>query len=410
MAPRCAAPPGEVGSAQRRRAVLGAPRDGQGSAWWIVVLAGAVPAEPGGVPWPALLAVLALLVMAAAIYASTIARPVRELARATRRVGEAWPAPVPLRGPRELRELALGFDAMLQRLQQVEDERQVLIGGLPHDLRAPLARLRLRLAMLPPGVETSGLAGDLASIERIVRQFNDYLQGGPEPETARRTLVDVVEQAVEPYRSLGRAIRSELDGGEAATVPPLALRRILDNLLDNAFRHGSEPVVLRARSLGRGEVELRVTDAGGGIPAAAGERALEPFTKLDPARGQAGCGLGLAIVRQLARQLGGQVRFEGGAGAFTVVVRLQVPPVVVAPAVGKAPALAPATGTGTAQAIVAAMALWVAAMPAAHAMAGERGGGGGAPPPATDRAPAGGGCPRGPESGARGSRGRRGGG
>lgn len=297
-------------------------QDIDGEAWWIVVLVGEPPPAPGSVPWSALSGVLLLLLVAAVMYAATIARPVRELAQATRRVGATWPEPVPLRGPRELRELAASFNGMLERLRQVEEERHVLLGGLPHDLRAPLARLRLRLAMLPPGADVEGLGGDLGSIERIVRQFNDFLQGGAGPEAARIAIGEIVEQSIAPHRSLGRDVAATLPVDGGPRVPPLALRRVLDNLVDNAFRHGRAPVRVLAREDGD-ELVVEVTDAGPGIPAAAGGAALAPFTKLDPSRGRGGCGLGLAIVRQIVGGLGGEVELGGAPGAFTVRVRLR---------------------------------------------------------------------------------------
>src|SRR6185369_8762499 len=119
-----------------------------GETWWIVVLAGDPPPAPGGVPWSAVAAVLLALLGVAALYAATITRPLRRLAAATHRVGEAWPEPVSVEGPAELRELADSFNSMLVRLRQIENERRVLLGGLPHDLRAPLTRLRLRVATL----------------------------------------------------------------------------------------------------------------------------------------------------------------------------------------------------------------------------------------------------------------------
>lgn len=296
-------------------------QDVDGEAWWIVVLVGDPPPAPGSVPWSALIGVLLLLLVAAVMYAATIARPVLELAQATRRVGASWPEPVPLRGPRELRELAASFNGMLERLRQVEDERLVLLGGLPHDLRAPLARLKLRLAMLPAGADVAGLGADLGSIERIVRQFNDFLQGGVGPEAERVAIGELVEQSLAPHRSLGRDVEASVPADGGPRVPPLAMRRVLDNLVDNAFRHGRAPVRVVARELAGGLV-LDVTDAGPGIPQAAGSTALAPFTKLDPSRGRGGCGLGLAIVRQIVGGLGGEVELGGAPGAFTVRVRL----------------------------------------------------------------------------------------
>jgi two-component system osmolarity sensor histidine kinase EnvZ len=294
-----------------------------GESWWIVVLAGQPPPPPGGVPWIAVAAVLAGLLLVATAYAASITRPLRELAGATRLLGEGWPAPVNIDGPAELRDLADSFNGMLVRLRQIENERLVLLGGLPHDLRAPLTRLRLRLAMLPGVEEHPGVADDIASIDRIVRQFSEYLRG-VQPDEPRQPLQQIVRSAVESYYGLGRDVQLEGDPDLDVMLPQFAVRRVIDNLIENAAQHGQEPIRVRIGASPSGEAELTVTDHGRGIPADAADAACEPFTKLDPARGRGGCGLGLAIVRQLARQLGGNVRFERGQNSFAVVVSLGV--------------------------------------------------------------------------------------
>lgn len=294
-----------------------------GESWWIVVLAGQPPPPQGGVPWIAVAAVLLGLLLVATVYAATITRPLRELAGATRRLGDGWPPPVHIDGAAELRDLADSFNGMLVRLRQIENERLVLLGGLPHDLRAPLTRLRLRIATLSDLDENPGIADDIASIDRIVRQFSEYLRG-VQPDEPRQPLHEIARSTVESYQSLGRDV--QMDGGSepALPVPQFAMRRVIENLIENASQHGQEPVRVRVRMSTSGQTELIVTDHGRGIPVEAAEAAVEPFTKLDPARGRGSCGLGLAIVRQLARQLGGGVRFERGENSFAVVVSLGV--------------------------------------------------------------------------------------
>lgn len=294
-----------------------------GERWWIVVLAGDPPPGSDVVPWPAVAAVLLSLLAVAALYASSITRPLRELAEATHRIGDGWPDPVDIDGPHELRDLADSFNGMLVRLRQIEGERLVLLGGLPHDLRAPLTRLRLRLATLTDLGEHPGIADDIASIDRIVRQFSEYLRG-VQPDEPRLPLDDLVHAAVEANRSLGRDVSIEGDGEVAVRMPQFAVRRLLDNLIENAVQHGSEPVRVSLQRVSAGVVELCVTDHGPGIAPEVAEMALQPFTKLDPARGRGGCGLGLAIVRQLARQLGGYVRLVKEPNYFSVIVGLGV--------------------------------------------------------------------------------------
>lgn len=298
-------------------------QDIAGEAWWIVVFAGMPPPPPAGMPWAFVAAVLLGLLVIAALFAATITRPLRTLALATRRVGDSWPEPVSAHGPVELQELAHSFNEMLVRLRQIETERLVLLGGLPHDLRSPLTRLRLRLATLTDVGEHPAIADDIASIDRIVRQFSEYLRG-VHPDEQQAPLQSILESAVDSCRGLGRDVRLQCELDEATHVPRFALRRLIDNLLDNALQHGREPVAVLARRLDPERIEIVVRDQGPGIPPDAAEAALQPFTKLDPARGGEGCGLGLAIVRQLARQLGGSVEFGRGPEGFAVIVTLGV--------------------------------------------------------------------------------------
>lgn len=298
-------------------------QDIDGESWWIVFLAGGPPPAASGVPWIAVVAVLLALLAIATLYAATITRPLRKLADAIQRIGDDWPEPLNVHGPAELREVAGGFNAMLLRLRQIEDERQVLLGGLPHDLRAPLTRLRLRLATLTELGEHPGIVGDIGAIDRIVRQFMEYLRGVQSNEP-RVPLEDVVNGVVESQLGVGRDVRWGGEAGVRDLVPQYSLQRLLDNLIENSVQHGRPPVDVQIAKAGPGFVEITVADRGSGIPEELMEVALEPFTKVDPARGRGGCGLGLAIVRQLARQLGGGVRFERSVKAFSVIVRLGV--------------------------------------------------------------------------------------
>ncbi len=320
---RYAQQPAEVRHTTEPGASYWVSQEIDGVLWWIVVLAGGLPPAPDGVPWPLVATVLLALLGVAAMFAATISRPLRELAAATHRIGDTLPEPVNVEGPAELRDLVASFNSMLVRLQQIEDERRVLLGGLPHDLRAPLTRLRLRLATLTGLGEHPGIVDDIESIDRIVRQFTDFLRGAQQDEPLW-ALDRIVHSVVDAYRTTGQDVRVEGDLDLDVPVPQFAVSRILDNLIGNAVQHGRGPVLLRVASTEPGFVDLSVTDHGEGIPAGTAELALQPFTKLDAARGRGGCGLGLAIVRQLARRMGGGIRFEKTADSFSVLVRLGV--------------------------------------------------------------------------------------
>ncbi len=174
---RYVAPPVEVVRANAPAAGYWVSQVIGGEKWWIVVLNDGPPPAAGRVPWMAVAAVLLGLLAIAALYAASITRPLRELAAATHRIGDSWPDPVNVDGPAELRDLAGSFNDMLVRLRQIEGERRVLLGGLPHDLRAPLTRLRLRIETSSELDSQPGIIEDIAAIDRIVRQFAEYLRG-----------------------------------------------------------------------------------------------------------------------------------------------------------------------------------------------------------------------------------------
>jgi two-component system osmolarity sensor histidine kinase EnvZ len=231
------------------------------------------------------------------------------------------PAAVPLRGTGSVRRLGQRFNAMLERLEAASRERRTMLAGIAHDLRAPLTRLRLRLA--DAGMEPEAAARsevDLTALERITRQFLLFAgAGGDEPAVAV------------PLDALLGELAAVADASTLAldTVPlerrvrPVSLGRAIANLIDNAFEHGRPPLLLRLRpGPGPDGFTICVRDAGEGIPPEQWARALEPFQRLDRARGGQGhCGLGLAIAERVAREHGGQLRagVDGTGEGFAVI-------------------------------------------------------------------------------------------
>jgi len=255
-----------------------------------------------------------------------VQRPLGQLEEALGGVGlEERPAAVPLRGTGSVRRLSQRFNAMLERLEAASRERRTMLAGIAHDLRAPLTRLRLRLA--ETGGDREGSEGararseaDLASLERITGQFLLFAgAGGDEPAV------------VVPLDALLAELAAVADASTLAldTVPlerrvrPVALGRAIANLIDNALEHGRAPLKLTLRAgPGPDGFTIRVRDAGEGIPAGQWARALEPFQRLDRARGGQGhCGLGLAITERVAREHGGQLRAvsDGPGEGFEVI-------------------------------------------------------------------------------------------
>ena len=267
--------------------------------------------------WGAL--VLLLSIVGAFLIVVRINRPLRELTRGALLVGRGrTPPPVAETGPSEIRTLSRAFNQMTADLERIEQDRALLLAGISHDLRTPLSRIRLGVEMLEPGADSAlreGMVQDIEDIDAVISQFLDFARVSGEQSSAAETdLNELVAAALERYRRQGKSVEAKLARGlPHLMLKPLAIQRLLTNLVDNALRHGGTEVeVQTARDDGR--VCLSVLDRGPGIPEQESERMLQPFTRLDDARSTSGSGLGLAIVDRIARLHGASVRLLARAG------------------------------------------------------------------------------------------------
>jgi two-component system osmolarity sensor histidine kinase EnvZ len=292
-----------------------------GERWWLVFPGPRF--EPQGLPrdlWLKLGIALTVLMLIAGLFVRGIVRPLRRLGEAVSATGAGSVRRVTPAGPREVRRLAERYNTMLDQLARAEAERREMLAGLTHDLRAPLARLRVRLALLENETERGGLERDAEDMERIVGQCLDFLRSeAPRAENAEiLRLADAVSDEVARHRELGHPLNIAVSE-EAAACGVSAdrgdLRRLLDNLIANALRHGAPPVEVSLSAGPPGQVTLSVRDHGPGIPPAERERVLEAFAQIDPARGtRGGCGLGLAIARRIVAASGGTLELADAPG------------------------------------------------------------------------------------------------
>jgi len=325
-------PQTEVRIAPRAQLVL-VRLDAGGERYWVGLPLPPRPA-PADQPPRALastLVLVAALLVAAFVFARWLARPLSDLAAAVARVGRGeTPPPLPESGPSEIAAVNRGFNTMLANLRQIERDRAVLLAGVSHDLRTPLARLRLGIELSRVDDATrTGMIADIEEMDRVIGQFLDFARGEADAKVEPRDLNEIVKAAVDRYaKGNGRPVTFE-----RAELPPLPLRatamsRLASNLIDNALAYGAPPVEVRTWKRDR-EAGLDVADRGPGIPPADVERLKQPFTRASAARtradGAAGAGLGLAIVDRIARLHGGRLEIlprEGGGTVARVALPL----------------------------------------------------------------------------------------
>ncbi|HUF82818.1 MAG TPA: ATP-binding protein [Burkholderiales bacterium] len=263
--------------------------------------------------------VLALALLGAYLIVARINRPLRELTRAADEIGRGrTPPPVSEDGPSEIRTLALAFNRMSADLKRLDDERALLLAGVSHDLRTPLSRIRLGVEMMDEARDPqlkAGMVQDIEDIDAAIGQFLDFARVAEgEAAVTRGDFNAIAREVCERYARAGNPVHGRFSGLPPIPLRPLAIQRLIANLLDNALRHGKSDVEMTTAAE-NGCAIIEVLDRGPGIPVDQAEHMLQPFTRLDEARSGAGTGLGLAIVDRIARLHGGRVLLlprEGG--------------------------------------------------------------------------------------------------
>jgi len=263
---------------------------------------------------------LALLLSLGAAWwiVSRISRPLRALGAAAAAIGAGkTPPAVDEGGALEFQALSHAFNQMSRDLARLDEDRALILAGVSHDLRTPLARLRLGIEMSNADESLKqGMSADIEDMDRILGQFLDFARDGQTggEQAVEVDLAALTGEIVERQRRFGHAVSADLAPLPPLQLRPLALRRAIANLLDNALRYGGGQVhVATRREAGRLVVE--VSDRGPGIPIADIDRMKQPFTRLEHSRsGKGGSGLGLAIVDRIARLHGGALELSPRAG------------------------------------------------------------------------------------------------
>ena len=253
-----------------------------------------------------------------------INQPLRELALAAEQIGQgATLEPLPEDVPSEIATVSRSFNQMARNLENLNNERAVMLAGVSHDLRTPLTKLQLGVAMLTPDQDEDlkqGMIRHIEQINTIIEQFVDFARNGSEEVESRFDLNEMMMNLASEFVAQGTPFAVDLVPLPPMTLRPVAIHRMVSNLMRNAALYGKQDLMLRTR-IDAEFVSISILDRGPGIPLDEVERLKQPFTRLDTGRALiSGSGLGLAIAERVAQLHGGSLqllaRFEGGLEAL----------------------------------------------------------------------------------------------
>lgn len=247
---------------------------------------------------------------------SRVGRPLRRLAAEARDFHPSTPsAPVEERGPGDVRAVIAAYNLMRARVTAMLDEKDQMLGAIGHDLRTPLAALRVRIESVEDDEDRARMAD---TIDEMNRTLDDILSlarlGRPSEPPTETDLSALIDAVVADFHDLGQAV--DYDDGQRLIlrVRPALMRRAVRNLIENAVKYGgAAEVALRADA---DAVRIEVADRGPGIPPDQIARVFDPFTRLDASRNRStgGVGLGLALARAIVREAGGDIELANRAG------------------------------------------------------------------------------------------------
>jgi two-component system OmpR family sensor kinase len=248
-------------------------------------------------------------------FARRLAAPIAAFADAAERLGRDPRAPpLTLSGSAEVQAAVAAFNGMQERLRRYVEDRTAMVGAIAHDLRTPLTRLRFRIEGAPEDLQAK-LAQDIDQMEAMVAATLGFVHDAT--HTAERTrleLASLVESIIDEAAETGSD--ATIEPGERIIIEgdPLALRRMVTNLVDNAVKYGSRA---RGRVFAEhGQAVIEIDDDGPGVRGGEMERVFDPFYRGEPSRSRetGGAGLGLAVVRSIARAHGGDVTLRNRTG------------------------------------------------------------------------------------------------
>ncbi len=274
--------------------------------WWIISSAG-------------------LLLLIATVFLRNQIRPIRKLAQAAEDFGKGHDnTDFRPQGASEVRQAGRSFLAMRERLKRMISARTDMLAAISHDLRTPLTRMRLELAMLPEQKYARPLIADVQDMERMIQEYLDFARGGGGEQPRRIPLSSFLSEIAGKYGQQGREVTLTQSSDPEVMVFQNAMRRCLYNVIDNALRYGTRCQIHVEQMANR--IEILLDDNGPGIREEQRDLAMQPFKRLDPSRNMdsgGGAGLGLSIVQDIVLRHGGEIALEDSPlGGLRVRIRL----------------------------------------------------------------------------------------
>lgn len=268
-----------------------------------------------------------VLLFIAILFLRNQIRPIQQLAKAADDFGKGREMTENFRprGAIEVRRAGLAFIKMRERIEKQIDQRTEMLTGVSHDLRTILTRFKLQIALVEPTKETAALEKDIADMQSMLEGYMDFAKSDIVEETGEMDLEALLNDFEEQARLRKYELSTNLFGRSDIVVRPVAFKRLMDNIISNAFRYATRAEVV-ARNV-KGWLVLTVDDDGPGISEELREEVFKPFYRLDEARNldESGTGLGLAIARDIARKHGGDITLDESAlGGLQVKIRIPV--------------------------------------------------------------------------------------
>lgn len=268
-----------------------------------------------------------LSVMGGWLFVRQLNRPLRSLQQAAHLVGRGeFPEPLKERGTTEIVSVTEAFNHMSRGIKQLEDDRNLLMAGISHDLRTPLTRIRLATEMMSKEDEflKEGIDADIDDMNTIIDQFIDYIRHDTQDKLELSDLNVLIDEEIQAESISERTIHFEAGDIPQVAIRYVAIKRVLTNLLQNAIRYTDDDIhVSSGVEPGSSLVYFQVCDSGPGIPETEIDRLFQPFTQGDKARGTEGSGLGLAIIKRIVDTHGGRIilknRESGGLCAKVIL-------------------------------------------------------------------------------------------